>query len=181
MINEISQKIKALRKQQEMTLKDLSEKSGFSVSFLSQVENGTSSLAIMSLKKIAEALGVPMIYFFQEHEEHKYLVKEEEHKAFQIEGSTSEFIRVSGDFPNRTMETMIVIIEPETEHCQSMTHLGEEFIYVIEGVVIVTLDDVECVVKAGDTMHYPSTIPHHWKNPLKQRTKILSTTSSTIF
>lgn len=181
MINEISQKIKSIRKQHDMTLKDLSEKSGFSVSFLSQVENGTSSLAIMSLKKIADALSVPMIYFFQEHEEHKYLVKSEEQKVFTIDGSPSKFIRVSGDFPNRSLETLIVILEPETEHGDPMTHLGEEFIYVIEGAVIVNLDGTDYIVKAGDTMHYPSNIPHQWRNPLKTQTKLLSTTSSTIF
>jgi transcriptional regulator with XRE-family HTH domain len=181
MINEISQKIKALRKQQDMTLKDLSEKSGFSVSFLSQVENGTSSLAIMSLKKIADSLGVPMIYFFQEHEEHKYLVKESEHKGFKMEGTSSEFIRVSGDFPNRTLETLIVVIEPETSHGDVMTHMGEEFIYVLEGTVVVDLDGTEYLVEAGDTMHYPSNIPHQWRNPLKTRAKLISTTSSTIF
>lgn len=181
MINEISQKIKTLRKQQNMTLKDLSEKSGFSVSFLSQVENGTSSLAIMSLKKIADALSVPMIYFFQEHEEHNYLVKLKDQHGFKMENSTSEFIRLSGDFPNRTMETIMVIIEPETVHGNAMTHLGEDFIYVISGAVIVTLGGEDYLVEAGDTMHYPSNIPHQWRNPLKQKTKLLSTTSSPIF
>jgi len=181
MIDEISGKIKVLRKQHKMTLKDLSEKTGFSVSFLSQVENGTSSLAITSLKKIADALGTPMIYFFQEYEEHKYHVKEKEHKEFKMEGSLSEFIRVSGDFPNRTMETLIVTIKPETVHCESMTHPGEEFIYVLEGAVIVTLEDIEYLVEAGDSMHYPSTIPHFWRNPLKKESRLLSTTSNTIF
>ncbi len=181
MINEISVKIKSIRKQQDMTLKDLSEKSGFSVSFLSQVENGTSSLAIMSLKKIADALGVPIIYFFQEHEEHNYLVKADDQKIFNIDGSPSNFVRVSGDFPNRSLETLIVILEPETEHGDPMTHLGEEFIYVIEGTVIVNLDGTDYTVNAGDTMHYPSTISHQWRNPLKTQTKILSTTSNAIF
>jgi transcriptional regulator with XRE-family HTH domain len=181
MINEISQKIKLLRKQQDMTLKELSERSSFSVSFLSQVENGTSSLAIMSLKKIAEALNVPIIYFFQEHEEHKYHVSKKEQKSFRIEGSPSAFIRVSGDFPNRTLETIIVTLAPETEHGQPMTHPGEEFVFVLEGEVVVTLDDTDYHVTAGETMHYPSTISHHWRNPLKSTTRILSTTSNTIF
>ncbi len=63
MLNEISQKIKTLRKQQDLTLKDLGQKSGLSVSFLSQVENGSTSLAIVSLKKIADALNIPIAYF----------------------------------------------------------------------------------------------------------------------
>ncbi len=51
MINEIAEKIRNLRKEKNLTLKDLSEKTGLSISFLSQVENNSSSLAITSLKK----------------------------------------------------------------------------------------------------------------------------------
>ncbi|MDY0393443.1 helix-turn-helix transcriptional regulator [Virgibacillus halophilus] len=47
-----------------MTLKDLAECTGLSVSFLSQVERGTSSLAITSLKKISDAFGMHITYFF---------------------------------------------------------------------------------------------------------------------
>lgn len=46
-----------------MTLKNLSEKTNLSISFLSQIERGSSSLAITSLKKIADAFGVPITYF----------------------------------------------------------------------------------------------------------------------
>lgn len=51
-MEEIFQKIKQLRFEQGMTLKELSEKTELSVSFLSQIERGTSSLAITSLKKL---------------------------------------------------------------------------------------------------------------------------------
>jgi len=181
MLNEISQKIKSLRKQQDLTLKDLGQKSGLSVSFLSQVENGSTSLAIVSLKKIADALNVPIAYFFNEYEEHNYVVKSEDHKTFKIEGTPSEFVRVSGDFPNRTMETIIVTLMPESAHGSIMTHPGEEFVYVLEGVVIVTIDKKEYLLKAGDSIHYPSTTPHVWQNPLKQEAKVISTTSHRIF
>ncbi len=65
MINEIAEKIRNLRKEKNLTLKDLGEKTGLSISFLSQVENSSSSLAITSLKKIADALNVPITYFFK--------------------------------------------------------------------------------------------------------------------
>lgn len=181
MIKEISQKIKHLRKQQNLTLKDLSEKTGFSVSFLSQVENGSSSLAIVSLKKIADALGVSMNYFFEDHREDNYAIKIEDQKVFKMQGTNSEFIRMSGDFPNRTMETLVVTIAPEENYSQSMTHIGEEFLYVLEGVVIVNIEDNEHILKTGEAIHYPSTLPHYWKNPLNQEAKVLSATSKAIF
>ncbi|MBN2899236.1 MAG: cupin domain-containing protein, partial [Clostridia bacterium] len=70
---------------------------------------------------------------------------------------------------------------PETSHGEPMTHPGEEFVYVLEGEVIVSLEDMEYHVKAGETMHYPSTFTHHWRNPLKTETRLISMTSNTIF
>jgi len=181
MITEISGKIRNLRKEQDLTLKDLSEKTGLSVSFLSQVENGYSSLAITSLKKIAEALNVTMNYFFKTPEVHNFLVKTEEEKAFKIEGSNSEFIRISGDFTGRKIESLIIIIPPEQMHGNKSNHPGEEFVYVLEGALIVNLAGMDYLVKAGDSIQYPSTTDHSWINPLNQITKLLSVTTPLIF
>ncbi|SHK28645.1 helix-turn-helix domain-containing protein [Tepidibacter formicigenes] len=181
MINEISIKIRNLRKERNLTLKDLSEKTGLSVSFLSQVENNTSSLAITSLKKIADALNVSINYFFYKPKIHNFLIKSENQSVFQIESSNSQFIRLSGDFSNRVLESMLVVIPPEQQHGHKFSHPGEEFIYVLEGAIIVNLDDTEYLVKAGDSFHFPSTIPHIWINPLKQPAKILSVVTPVIF
>ena len=181
MIAEISAKIHNLRKEKDLTLKDLSMKTDLSVSFLSQVENGYSSLAITSLKKIAEALNVPMSYFFKPPETHNFLVKAQEEKVFKIEGSNSEFIRISGDFTGRKIESLIIIIPPEQMHGSSSSHPGEEFVYVLEGALIVNIAGTDYLVKAGDSIQYPSTIYHSWVNPLIQNTKLLSVTTPLIF
>ncbi|WP_197249584.1 helix-turn-helix domain-containing protein [Cytobacillus firmus] len=64
-MDEIYKKIKDLRLQNGYTLKELSERTDLSISFLSQVERGTTSLAITSLKKIANVLNVKISEFFE--------------------------------------------------------------------------------------------------------------------
>ncbi|NLU06929.1 MAG: cupin domain-containing protein [Clostridiales bacterium] len=181
MIGEISQKIHNLRKKNNLTLKDLSKKTGLSVSFLSQIENGSSSLAITSLKKIADAFNVNMRYFFKAPETHNFLVKINEQKIFKMEGSNSKFIRISGNFPSRTLESMLIIIPPEQTHGSTFNHPGEEFVYVLEGGLVVTLDGREYFVEAGNCIQYPSTIIHSWRNPMKQAAKLISITTPLIF
>ncbi len=181
MINEIAQKIHDLRKERNLTLKDLSSTTGLSISFLSQVENNSSSLAITSLKKISDALGVNINYFFEIPKVNNFLVKVEDEEVFKMEGSNSEFIRLSGDFPNRKLEAMITTIPPEQKHGSKFNHPGEEFVYVLEGTLIVIIDEEEYMVKAGDSIHYPSTSNHIWINPLKQNTKILTVLTPLIF
>ena len=60
----IGSKIKTLRIRKKYTLKQLSAESGLSTGFLSQLERGVSSIAIDSLAKIAEILGVSLSSFF---------------------------------------------------------------------------------------------------------------------
>lgn len=180
-MDEISDKIRSLRKNNNLTLKELSEKTGLSISFLSQVENGTSSLAITSLKKIADALNVPINIFFGDCQNHNFLMKSEEQSKFKIEGSNTEYILLSGEFAERFLEALIVYIQPEEIHGHQFNHPGEEFVYVLEGAIIVNIDNKDYLAKAGDSIHYPSKLPHYWVNPLKEQSKILTVLTPVIF
>lgn len=90
----IYERIRQLRTQQNMTLKELSDKTGLSISFLSQVERGNSSLAITSLQKIAEVLNVSMSSFFEEPVNNTYVTTRSTRKAIQIERSNATFVRL---------------------------------------------------------------------------------------
>ncbi|WP_332843272.1 helix-turn-helix domain-containing protein [Paraclostridium sp. AKS73] len=60
----IGAKIKSLRTQRKMTLKDLSEKTNLSIGFLSQLERGLTSIATDTLGSIADVFEVELSYFF---------------------------------------------------------------------------------------------------------------------
>lgn len=62
----IGNKLKQLRKSQSLSLKNLSELTGISVSFLSDIENERSNPSVDSLITIAEKLGIPVTCFFDE-------------------------------------------------------------------------------------------------------------------
>ena len=62
----IGTKVKNLRTEKKMTLKQLSEESGLSVGYLSQFERGLSSIALDSLEKLSVILAVPLSELFRE-------------------------------------------------------------------------------------------------------------------
>jgi transcriptional regulator with XRE-family HTH domain len=180
-MEEIFQKVKQLRIDNGMTLKDLSEKTDLSVSFLSQIERGTSSLAITSLKKIADAFGVKMVYFFEEPENPNYAVKKEEQKPFKLESSESTFIRLSSNFLERKIEPFIVTMQPFQKDLEFVRHPGEEFYYVLNGALLMTINEKEYYLREGEAIHFPSTHLHMWENPLNQETILLSVITPIIF
>ncbi|WP_040227167.1 helix-turn-helix domain-containing protein [Bhargavaea cecembensis] len=179
-MDEIYQEIKRLRLEQGYTLKDLSERTDLSVSFLSQVERGSSSLAITSLKKIADAFGVPITQFFQTEANHNYLLKREERKPFKMEGSPNVYVRLNGEFGGRNLEPMVVKLAPKEKQMQD-SHPGEEFYYIMEGAALFTVGGKEYFMREGDSIHFPSTVPHGWENPLNEETTIISVVTPVIF
>ena len=180
-MGDIAEKIRNLRKQKNLTLKNLSEMTDLSISFLSQIENGSSSLAITSLKKIADALDVPITYFFDVPQHHVYETDVAAETPFRLEGSNAEFIRLSGEFPNRKMEGLITVLPPHSQHGESFCHPGEEFIYVLSGTLTVNLEGRDYHIQAGNVMHYPSSLPHHWRNETAETVKLLSVVTPVIF
>jgi DNA-binding NtrC family response regulator len=61
----IGAKIRQLRKERALTLKQLANKTALSVSLISQIELGKSAASVSTLRKLATALGVTMSYLFE--------------------------------------------------------------------------------------------------------------------
>ncbi|EGK12926.1 DNA-binding protein [Desmospora sp. 8437] len=179
-MEEVCNEIRRLRQSRGYTLKDLSERTELSVSFLSQVERGTSSLAITSLKKIADAFGVPIRQFFLAENNFNYMLKKEEQKPFRLEGSSALYTRLNGEFDGRRLEPMMVTLAPKMKQNPD-SHPGEEFCYVLKGTVLIKVGDREYVVREGDTIHFPSTVPHCWENLLDEEAVLLSIVTPAVF
>ncbi len=58
-------KIRQLRKERALTLKQLANKTALSVSLISQIELGKSAASVSTLRKLATALSVSMSYLFE--------------------------------------------------------------------------------------------------------------------
>jgi len=180
-MEKIGEKIKSLRFEKGMTLKDLSLKTGLSISFLSQIERGSSSIAITSLKKIADSFNVKMTYFFEEIENYSYVSKKEVQEPFKVEGSYVEYIRLAGKFPERKLDPMKVILKPNQPYVEHFSHPGEEFYYVLKGTVVFKVGDEEFVLQEGEAIHFPSEKVHQWMNPTSEETVVISVLIPAIF
>src|SRR3989337_2117312 len=60
----IGEKLRAVRQQRQISLRELAEKASISASMLSQIETGKAYPSVRSIYNIAAALAVPVDYFF---------------------------------------------------------------------------------------------------------------------
>ncbi len=63
--SEVGKRVRQCRRDQLLTLKQLSNRAGKSVSLLSQIELGKSAASVSTLHELSRALGVKMTYFFE--------------------------------------------------------------------------------------------------------------------
>jgi len=72
------------------------------------------------------------------------------------------FQSLAYNFKNRTMEPMLVCLEPHDEDGEPalVTHGGQEFNLVLEGTVKVVLGTHEFILNTGDSLYFDPSIPH---------------------
>ncbi|WP_019377572.1 helix-turn-helix domain-containing protein [Virgibacillus halodenitrificans] len=167
-MNSIGEKVRDLRSERRMTLKQVSEKTGLSISFISQVETNKCSVTLESLMKISEALNVKPSYFFPKEANTSYKKSVVISKQPNVEENESAidfaYKDLSGKFSDQRFTPTLITLEPRKEGVTPMSHSGQEFIYILEGTLTIIMNDDLIDLKPGESIHMESTIPHNWMN-----------------
>ena len=178
MNSSLGQKIKSIRKDKQKTLKQLAELTGFSISFLSQLERGKSSATLESLKKISVALGVSPGHFFEEatggQAEDGNMIMAERIAAYGV-----HYRNLAAGFSAPDFMPMQVTLEPGQNGGQPITHAGQEFVYVLEGTLTVEVGGELSILTMGQSLFYDAGESHYWYNRSSQRTVFLCISSDT--
>lgn len=180
----VGEKIKSLRETKEISIAELAERTGLAEEQINRIENNVDIPSLAPLIKIARALGVRLGTFLDDQDEIGAVVyhKDEEMKetiSFSNNAMDTRthmrYLSLAKSKSDRHMEPFIVDIEAtnDTEYILS-SHEGEEFIYVMEGVIEVSHGKKNHVIKAGDTIYYDSIVPHHVHGYNGQAAKILA-------
>ena len=156
-------KIRSRRQLLGLTLDTVAQAAELSKPFLSQVERNHATPSLSSLHRIAEALQVNTEYFVTVPTEKETVKRGDKLRFFTLENSPKTYASLTGNVPNRQLEALMVRMPPQAE-MEVSSHAGEEFFYMLEGVLCITVDGQEFELRAGDSAHYLSTAPHLWEN-----------------
>ncbi len=178
----VGEKVKTLREQKGLSLKDLADLTGFSTALLSQMENHLVSPSLGTMIKLAKALEVKVGDFLGETEGEPFaIVRKDERKTVSRFASKEGvkygyFYEALGfEKKNRHMEPFIVTLEPATvKTSKTSVHDGEEFIFVLEGAMEVILGSHTDILYPGDSIYYDSNIPHRVQCHQDRVTRILA-------
>lgn len=172
----IGEKVKELRSRRGMTLKEFGEKVELSTGYLSQFERDLTTVSVDVLKRIAIVLGVDLNYFFKEIKtEKKIIMRSYEKQVFQ-KVSSQIYYYLSNDLTDKALVPRFVELLPRERHekIEGFKHEGEEFVFVIEGVLTLGFEGKEEVLYPGDSAHYSSNTLHNWENDTTKMTRLIT-------
>ncbi len=161
----IGEKVKAFRAARRMSLRALGDATGTTASFLSQLERGLSGVNISTLMRIAGALGISLTDLFDDGSPPvgRVLRKAERPALPPAEGYRKMLLSRR---PIRDMEVYIGEFDPGGSTGEKPYSHGDsqELFFVIRGEVELTLGEERHVLSSGDSIEYPSSVPHKTVN-----------------
>jgi transcriptional regulator with XRE-family HTH domain len=178
----IGGKIRELRKKAGFILQDLSNRTGLSKPLLSQIEKEVVSPPIATLLKISKALNVNIGFFFEDNypEEKVVLVRKDESQVidsrfFGREESGYYYEALAYKKSKKFIEPFLVEFKRKNaEKLSYFSHEGEEFIYLLEGVLEFRTEDRQYVLYPGDSLYFESSIPHAYRALERKNAKALT-------
>ena len=80
-------------------------------------------------------------------------VRIDRYPGYQFQGLAYKYM-------NKTMEPMIVTVDPQAEDPDMVIHAGQEFNYVLEGRILLLFDGKRILLEEGDSVYFNSAHPH---------------------
>jgi transcriptional regulator with XRE-family HTH domain len=173
-------RIREAREMRQLTLEDLSSRSGISVDRLKRVESNRAIPPLGELVRLGKALEMEMGYFISDGVDKRMCVvrAESRPKVARRSQKASEqygyvYESLAPEKAKRLMEPFLVTLT-STKFAEPSTHDGQEFIFVLEGKVRAKVGEEVEVLSPGDAIYYDSSEPHLVKCYGKGPAKILA-------
>jgi quercetin dioxygenase-like cupin family protein/DNA-binding XRE family transcriptional regulator len=176
----VGEHVRRLRAQSGMSVRMLAKQAGFSPSFMSQVENGQVSPSISSMEKIAAAVGVTLGAFFAAVAggEGGLVVRVADRQVLGSGWSDAEIEALTARGSTARLEAILITLRPGGRSgSHPYAHSREEFAFVLQGEVMLTLGPDEHRLRRGDAATILPGELRLWRNAARAPARILITTA----
>ncbi len=162
----IGKNILYYRKKRNMTIDELSKKSGVSKSMLSQVEQEKTNPTVVTVWKIARSLDVSINQLLQtEGEPNIEVIRKGDMPIIYSEDGKCTFRICSSINMVENLELYHMICEPGGVNISEPHYLGtQEFLTVLSGKIKVTVEGSSKVLNEGDSTRYNADVKHSIEN-----------------
>lgn len=175
---DIAPRIRAARSELGLSLRDLAKRSGFSASFLSQVELGQASPSLASLDRIAGALGLDLPELLRASATgsgaRPSLIHRRDESVVRSDWSRATLRLLLPPSKQQPVSILLIGLDPggrsgRTPHARP----GGTFAFCVAGGAELVTPSETLQIEQGDSVYYDATTSTMWRNPGSTRTELL--------
>ena len=163
---DVGARLRVLRERHGLSLRALAEMCNVSPNTVSLIERGLSSPCVNTLQCLATGLGVPITAFFETEEPPARLVLTRSHERIRTRCPGMTMEHLGSGLPNQALMSFLITLEPgEDADARPVVHLGEEWVYCLEGAIVYEVEGEQFRLEPGDSLLFEASLPHRWRNP----------------
>ena len=162
----VGMQIRERRRLLGMTITQLAEASRVSVSNVSKIEIGQVSPSLQTLRMIAQALSTPVHELFRGFDADGKLIHVRGGGGLRVtrprgkDGMSCEMLINSAGQAGPLEPYIVTLEESLVPQTANISHLGQQFLYMLEGGMTYRYGNREIVVEAGDSLTFDGRTPH---------------------
>ncbi len=168
---QLGTKIKDMRLQLNLTQEELADRCELTKGYISQLENDLTSPSIATLGDILDALGSSFSEFFRDEKNEKVVFSEGDYIEKEADGLVQNWLVPNAQ--KNLMEPLSVELAPHASTAEDVPHEGEEFGFVLNGKITLTLGKKKYVCRRGESFYYSADSTHKISNESNAKARFI--------
>jgi quercetin dioxygenase-like cupin family protein len=157
----IGKRIKAVRTRKKMTLNQLANDTGYSIDYLKSVEGGKEMPPVGTLLQISRSLHIDSGELLRDQQE----TLDQRVDAYAKRTENYAYTTLTPGAEHKHLKAFRIQIEAKQAHKGvGYQHEGEEFVYVLQGEIEVSVGENVNHLQPGQSLHFNSGVQHHMRN-----------------
>lgn len=176
-VQHIGRRLRDLRAAQGLTVNRLAQIARVPASTVSKIENGLLRPSLVHAINLASALGENLGFLVDSYRgepQDRVVVRAEERDQIAYPEMGMRLQDLNGNFHSGVLEARVGQLQPlANSGSDMMTHLGEEFCFVLKGTLRYFFESNIYDLDAGDSLHFKSTLKHRWENIASEPAEVI--------
>jgi transcriptional regulator with XRE-family HTH domain len=169
----VGARLRHLREQRRLSLRDLADQCGLSFNAISRIERGENSPTVSTLHLLATALHIPITDFFEdEYEAATVFIRHDRRLRSAVNGISMESLGIG--LRGQQLEPFLMTVESGAGNGDDpIVHGGEEFVHCLQGTIDYRVNNEVYRLETGDSLLFEATQPHCFQNPGDSAARLL--------
>ena len=168
----VGARVRQIRQNRDLEPEHLAEEIGESVEYLTKLENDEFNPPVAMIIRLAQALKVDSMVLLKEMQDREAANRHQE--AVSKRTANYAYDLLAPEFLQKHLKSFMVTLEPSSSlEGPGYQHQGEEYHYVLEGDLKVSVGDETHLLGPGQSLYFDSSLVHQLHNAGETPCKVL--------